>query len=409
MTAPTVRAGRTWPGLLPPDRRFVALPSTARPRVVVERHAAAMDHVRRSLVTVPAGSPVPSWLVPVLGWGLRVPAVRCLLPGPDPAVEAVSGTLLPRLARAAGPLVVLDHSRDADPCTQVLEIDPERAVPTTAAKVAGGPRSAARVRREADRLAALADRLGAWEGTVPRLLGLEEHGGHPAVVTTGLPGVPVIVRAHRWRGLRDRRAVAADLLAAGRWLVSFWRATRRGRGPLTRAATAGEAVLDMPDGVREAAAAVHVRLARHGAPRTAVHGDFWPGNVLVERGIVTGVVDWERAEDAGSPVRDLARFVLGYSTYLDRHTPPGRAVAGHPGLRAGHPGAPLTYALDGSGWYPDLVRGVLGEGLRTLGLPEHLGRDAVLAELLAVAAEADDPVFAGRQLDGFALLAGGPP
>jgi hypothetical protein len=132
-----------------------------------------------------------------------------------------------------------------------------------------------------------------------------------------------------------------------------------------------------------------------------VHGDFWPGNVLVRQGAVSGVVDWERSERAGSPTRDLARFVLSYSHYLDRHTRPGHRVRGHPGLVAGDPAVLLSYALDGAGWYPDLVREYLGRGLARLGLPPECGRDAVLAEVAALAAEATDEGFRRRQLRVF--------
>ena len=55
-------------------------------------------------------------------------------------------------------------------------------------------------------------------------------------------------------------------------------------------------------------AALRGRLAGHRAPQSMVHGDFWPGNLLVDRGRVLGVIDWEHARLTGSPARDLARF-----------------------------------------------------------------------------------------------------
>ena len=75
-----------------------------------------------------------------------------------------------------------------------------------------------------------------------------------------------------------------------------------------------------------------------GSPLSVVHGDFWCGNVLRTGRRVTGVVDWEHAVVGGDPVRDLARFVVSYLLYLDRHTRPGRAVRGHPGLTRGRLG-----------------------------------------------------------------------
>ena len=39
--------------------------------------------------------------------------------------------------------------------------------------------------------------------------------------------------------------------------------------------------------------------------RTLVHGDYWPGNLLWQRGRLTGVVDWEEPR-LGDPSRDVA-------------------------------------------------------------------------------------------------------
>src|SRR4029079_12702792 len=91
-------------------------------------------------------------------------------------------------------------------------------------------------------------------------------------------------------------------------------------------------------------------LAAARMPTTVVHGDYWCGNLLVHRGRVSGVVDWEAGEPAGEPLRDVVRSVLAYALYLDRHTRPGRPVAGHPGLRAGRFGAGVLAALAGRGW-----------------------------------------------------------
>jgi aminoglycoside phosphotransferase (APT) family kinase protein len=40
-------------------------------------------------------------------------------------------------------------------------------------------------------------------------------------------------------------------------------------------------------------------------PRGWCHGDFWPGNVLSRGGALTGVVDWDAAEEDGLPLLDL--------------------------------------------------------------------------------------------------------
>jgi len=113
---------------------------------------------------------------------------------------------------------------------------------------------------------------------------------------------------------------------------------------------------------------VQAVLARAPAPRTAVHGDFWAGNLLVSGDRVTGVVDWEAGSTCGDPVGDLVRFALSYALYLDRHTRPGARVHGHPGLRAGRWGAGVEYAIAGDGWFPDLFRDFVRRGLARLGI-----------------------------------------
>ncbi len=129
-----------------------------------------------------------------------------------------------------------------------------------------------------------------------------------------------------------------------------------------------------------------------------MHGDFWPGNVLMSDGQVRGVIDWESSRPDGLLTRDLARFAIAYSLYLDRHTRPGRRVSGHAGLRAGEWGAGLDYAFNGIGWYPDLVHQFMADGLRRLGVDPTCVADVVLAEIACIAAEADNPEFAKSHL-----------
>jgi len=98
----------------------------------------------------------------------------------------------------------------------------------------------------------------------------------------------------------------------------------------------------------------------------------------------------------GEPVRDLVRFPLTYALYLDRHTRAGRQVAGHRGLWAGVWGSGITFAVNGDGWFPDLVRDFVGGGLKRLGADAGSWRLAMLAGLAEVAATADHLDFAER-------------
>ena len=146
-------------------------------------------------------------------------------------------------------------------------------------------------------------------------------------------------------------------------------------------------------------APVAARLAAGRTPRTVVHGDFWAGNVLLTGDVVTGVVDWPGGQLAGEPLGDVARFALSYALYLDRHTRPGRAVAGHPGLRADSWGAGIRYAIAGQHWFGRVVSGFVTRALARLGAPPALWRDVLLAGIAEVAATADHPDFAARHRD----------
>jgi aminoglycoside phosphotransferase len=57
-----------------------------------------------------------------------------------------------------------------------------------------------------------------------------------------------------------------------------------------------------------------------------IHGDFWPGNLLVDRvGAITGIVDWDRADRSQPPFHDLLHLVL-YTRKLLRNVEPGEVI-----------------------------------------------------------------------------------
>lgn len=235
--------------------------------------------------------------------------------------------------------------------------------------------------------------------TVPAVVDEVEHLGRPALVMTGLPGRPMSVTYLRHGHTSDPELVAADFDAVGEWLAGLQRATAGPPAPLDIGPGG-----PLPAGDRAALEAIRARLRHERVSLTAVHGDLWLGNVLVERGQVTGVVDWEQGALRGQPARDLVRFALGYALYLDRRTRPGRRVRGHAGLLAGGFGAGLEYAIDGDGWFPDLFRGFVRRGLARLGAAPGVWRDACLAGIAEIAACADDPQFARDHLDLFRRL-----
>jgi hypothetical protein len=215
----------------------------------------------------------------------------------------------------------------------------------------------------------------------------------------------------RRRHSSSRREVDRDFTAVARWIADLQGGTAGVPAPIDmgpdvatrlRRRFAGDPRLE---GDLALLAEIHAGLRRDTVPRTVVHGDFWFGNVLLQGGRVSGVVDWEAGAMSGEPVRDLARFALMYALYLDCRTRRGRRVAGHPGLVAGTWGAGIEYALCGSGWFPELFRRFLGDGLRRLGASAASWRDVALAGIAEVAALTDDDKFAGLHLNLFRRLA----
>lgn len=246
--------------------------------------------------------------------------------------------------------------------------------------------------------------LGRLDATVPRYVASTVADGRRALLSTALPGTAMTVGYHQWRHTARRRDVQRDLALATAWLAEFQAATAHGEQVVSWPRDVADALARRWDGdpyLQPACARLGgalTRLAGLTEPATAVHGDYWFGNVLVDAGTVTGVVDWECGALVGSPLRDVARFPLSYALYLDRHVRPGGAVPGHRGLRRNGFGAGIAYALLGSGWFPDAARGFLGDGLVRLGLPRRHWYDLALVGLAEIAASADDDAFARDHL-----------
>jgi len=322
------------------------------------------------------------------------------------ATTTAPRTLAALIDDAGGRVACLAMSRDPDAKVTLLLFPPRQKRPGYVAKVPTTDAAADSIEREAAVLAEIARRdLGQLGSTIPRIVASAQHTGRPVLVTSAMPGQAMLAAYHRWRHTARPAAVGADFAAAARWLGELQTRTASGDIDLASmvdgvAAAIGRRFGDKPDVAADLAdlAVLQRSLAGHRLPRTFVHGDFWPGNLLIAGGRVRGVIDWEAGRPGGPPTRDLARFVISYSLYLDRHTSPGRHVAGHPGLRAGTWGAGVEYAIDGAGWYPDIARGFLTEALRRLGVRGSCWREVLMAELAAIAAEADHPGFAWEHM-----------
>jgi aminoglycoside phosphotransferase len=288
----------------------------------------------------------------------------------------------------------------------VLVVPADAEEPGLAEKIATTATAAAIIAGEARLLMALGRRRLRQVGpTLPRHEGVFDADGMLAVAASMLPGIPMSTGYHAFRHFARPCRVRADFAAAENWLAALHADSMAQRVPITLLDGVAERIAARwPDDTTarqlgEALVPVAARLASATSPRTVVHGDFWAGNVLVTRGTVTGVVDWACGELSGEPLRDVARFALSYSLYLDRHTRAGRPVAGHPGLRADGWGAGIRYAIAGEEWFGRLVRDFVAGALARLGAPPQLWRDVILAGLAEVAATADHPGFAAHHRD----------
>lgn len=405
-------------------REYVAIPSVDPPSCYVEDSPSALRYFLTQLVALPRGGAVMSaalaaitriarfyFPTPLVGW---VAPVRIALGRKGQGASAAigdRGDASVLLDLPGVETVVLALSKDPNAKRTLLLIPRRRPRPTLAIKVPTTWAAAASIAAEKSVLSDLHARLqGPILASIPRLEELRELRGRPSLVTTALPGSPMTTRYHAWRHLATPAAVRADLLAVESWLARFQSATAGPRAPVDMDG-GGTQVLRQRfaddtgrDEVLARLCAIHARLATTSTPRTAVHGDFWFGNILLVGEQISGVVDWEAGSASGEPLRDLVRFALTYALYLDRHSRVGHRVAGHRGLWAGEWGAGIVWSVDGEGWFPDLVREFVRGGLARLGADPECWREAMLAGLADVAASADHTDFARRHWQLFASL-----
>jgi aminoglycoside phosphotransferase len=320
-------------------------------------------------------------------------------------------TLSELVDRAGHRTLLLGSSKDPNAKVTMLLLPPAGDAPVFAVKIPTTAVAERAVEAEVSVLRRLhGNGLAVVGDTIPRIVELVEHRGRTALVTNALSGVPLSRLYVERRHTGSARLVARDFAVVGEWLRRFQDATATVSGPETRTRIADTIRERFADDAGAAANAVQVaeleaKVSAQARIGTAVHGDFWFGNVLVCNDCVTGVVDWEAAAVCGDPTRDVVRFALSYALYLDRRTRRGKRVRGHDGLVAGRWGTGVELAFDGSGWFPELFRGFVRDGLAHAGAEPAAWREHVLVGIAEVAATADDPAFAARHLELFRRLA----
>jgi aminoglycoside phosphotransferase len=216
------------------------------------------------------------------------------------------------------------------------------------------------LRTEAESLERVRPRLDErLRATVPEVLALHADERGEVLAISGLPG------RSAWFDLRSSllpsRHAERHFRAAARWLAAFHEATR------------------VDDGT------------------AAAHGDFWPGNLLLDGTHLGGLVDWEHYRPVASRFVDLFHFPLTYGINFPwkryRFADPMRAFA-------------ATFVDDNA--VSRAVRAYLHEYATRTGLSaSHLDdgfRQFIATRGTMAAGEAGHPGTRGLPWEQFALL-----
>ena len=324
------------------------------------------------------------------------------LPGPPPAGLA--------------PLVV-GHRRPTTGMATVLLFRQGDRTPSVVAKLPRYGATSPALRREAATLDAVRGSLdGRVRNAVPRSLGLHRVAGTEVLLQTGSPGRQLVAETAAARPRPAALSRQLDLVLA--WSLALQGASGRREAvddtligaafeapaAACLAALGGDlAVGRLLDRALEGARA----LRGTALPLVTCHGDYWAGNVLVERGRVSGVVDWERGSLDGLPFQDLVKAVGSAAYRLDRYRSlarrgpaalPGWGDLG-PWTGIGDPRFATGFraAFVQPGWLADLARHHLTGAFRRAGIPLAWLPVAVVMYLVGQVTQAADspPSVAG--------------
>jgi aminoglycoside phosphotransferase (APT) family kinase protein len=163
------------------------------------------------------------------------------------------------------------------------------------------------------------DALNRVSFPAPRALLVHQQGGAfgaPTLVSTRLPGKPVLLT----ESIEDYvRQVAHTLVQLHNVPIEAMKFLPD-QAELVANALNERIVADDPlePALRRAVLAEWPRVSASHVRKTLVHGDYWPGNLLWQRGRLVGVVDWEDAR-VGDPSRDVATCRGDLALLFDMH------------------------------------------------------------------------------------------
>jgi aminoglycoside phosphotransferase (APT) family kinase protein len=243
---------------------------------------------------------------------------------PDAAALQITSTVLTR----SDVVVALIGARGQDEPRMVLKL------PLTP----DAERSTAEHRQVVSSLHAFPD-LHAFCAFVPRALVWGDLQGRPYYLETALPGVGAA-------DLVRRQAEPATMLRDAAQLIGLLhRSTLRRRivDEARFARLAGDdlallrqLVAGWPESVvlrqklNQLEQLLHSQIFGRELPFSWTHGDFWPGNLLIQPadGMIGGVVDWDRAAVDQIPLHDLLHL-LAYTRKLQRRSELGEEIVSY--------------------------------------------------------------------------------
>ncbi len=224
--------------------------------------------------------------------------------------------------------LVIGHRRPRTGVVTVLLFPPGRGEPIVAKFPRYGPTNDS-LQREDSSLRRVSGAVTApLRPALPRTLGMHSIDGVDVHLQSGVSGHHLVAKTASKR-LRPKR-VAAQLDLVLSWCLDLQRASEHDvvvddafisarLEPLAEAAVAaldghGPTAALLDRAIRDARALVGTTL-----PLVVVHDDYWAGNIMVERGRVVGVVDWERASLNDLPIWDPVKAVGSAAYHLDRY------------------------------------------------------------------------------------------
>ncbi|PWT91795.1 MAG: hypothetical protein C5B54_04655 [Acidobacteria bacterium] len=202
--------------------------------------------------------------------------------------------------------------------------------------------------------------------TTPFPIGLFDYCNHVVLIEQCLPGDPlsVLLRRHKRNG-RDQ--MHQDISRAMNWLLTFQEGTRA-ETVLFEGSAVVEAALNLlkmrhngkqlADDFTQNLFQLAVEFTGLAIPRTASHGDFWPGNVLMNDSKI-GVIDWDYFEPDQFPFNDAFLFITSYA-----RTYPWQSWRWASRKEA------FAHAFLEKNWFSQLMKETITDYLQELGIPE---------------------------------------